>query len=157
MYAATATGGPFEARRFATTSEDNPPARRLRQLLRDLESEHFAVRQAAEQGLRDLGELAELALSKALQARPTVEAKRRLEQLLAALNPAGLLRGEPLRAVRAIQVLERIGSPEARDVLTVLAEGLPKARLTREAKAALERIGRRTSASRQKSPASRAP
>ncbi len=49
--------------------------------------------------------------------------------------------GEPLRAVRAVEVLERIGTPAARQFLDVLSKG-PAARTTREAKAALARINR---------------
>jgi hypothetical protein len=36
--------------------------------------------------------------------------------------------------------LERIGTPEARQLLKRLATGAPGARLTREAKASLERL-----------------
>lgn len=44
------------------------------------------------------------------------------------------------RELRALEVLERIGSIEAQRVLKLLAEGDPQARLTREAKAALMRL-----------------
>jgi hypothetical protein len=50
--------------------------------------------------------------------------------------------GELLRGVRAVEVLERIGTAEARAVLLTLAGGAP-GRLTREAQAALERLRRR--------------
>jgi hypothetical protein len=39
-------------------------------------------------------------------------------------------------------VLERINSAEARQALAKLAKGAPEARLTREAKAALDRLTR---------------
>jgi hypothetical protein len=42
-----------------------------------------------------------------------------------------------------LEVLEHIGTPEAREVLKALAKDAPDARLTREAKAALERLARR--------------
>jgi hypothetical protein len=48
-----------------------------------------------------------------------------------------------LRVLRGIQVLERIGTAEARGVLRDLASGAA-ARETREAKAALERLAART-------------
>jgi hypothetical protein len=47
---------------------------------------------------------------------------------------------ERLQALRAVEVLERIGTPEARKVLETLATGAPAARLTREAKASLGRL-----------------
>jgi hypothetical protein len=42
--------------------------------------------------------------------------------------------------VRAVAVLEWIGSPAGREVLRALSEGAPLARLTREARAALQRL-----------------
>jgi hypothetical protein len=48
-----------------------------------------------------------------------------------------------LRGLRAIAVLEQIGTPEAKQLLLNLAAGAPEARLTREAKAALGRLVRR--------------
>ena len=50
---------------------------------------------------------------------------------------------ETLRAVRAVEVLESINIPKARQLLTQLAKGTPAARLTREAKATLQRLERR--------------
>ncbi len=49
---------------------------------------------------------------------------------------------EDLRTLRAIEVLERIASPESRAVLKTLASGSQESRLTREAKASLERLAR---------------
>jgi hypothetical protein len=45
-----------------------------------------------------------------------------------------------LRTIQAVQVLENLGSREARELL---ANGTPEARLTQEAKAALKRPARR--------------
>jgi hypothetical protein len=49
---------------------------------------------------------------------------------------------ELMRMLRAIEVLEQVGSPEAREVLQNLADGAPEARLTREAKAAIARLAK---------------
>src|SRR5262249_37301580 len=48
-----------------------------------------------------------------------------------------------LRIIRAVQVLEYTDDPEARKLLEKLAQGAPTARLTQEAKAALERLAKR--------------
>ncbi len=50
---------------------------------------------------------------------------------------------EEIRTLRALEVLEMIGSAEARKVLEALAAGAPGCELTAEAKAALERLSRR--------------
>jgi hypothetical protein len=47
---------------------------------------------------------------------------------------------ERVQALRAVEVLEWIGTPEARKVLEALATGAPAARLTREARASLGRL-----------------
>src|SRR5207245_6215797 len=60
---------------------------RITQLLADLDSNQFAVRQRATQELEDCGELAEPALQKKLQAQPSEEARRRIEPLLEKLKP----------------------------------------------------------------------
>jgi hypothetical protein len=46
-----------------------------------------------------------------------------------------------LRGIRCIEVLEKSGTPAARGVLKMLAEGSSGYRLMREAKAALRRLG----------------
>jgi hypothetical protein len=50
--------------------------------------------------------------------------------------------GDALRSVRALQVLEAIGTPEARAVLERLAQGAAEAVETHDARAALRRLAR---------------
>ncbi len=119
-----------------------PSPELLRSLLDDLDSDQFAVREAAEQKLRELGERAGSALRESLRAKPSLEKRRRIEALLNRLEGSGPFSGEPLRQMRAVQVLEKIGSAEARTVLEGLTRGVDSARLTREAKAALGRMRR---------------
>ena len=47
-----------------------------------------------------------------------------------------------LRALRAVEVLEYIGTTEAKKLLMALAQGAAEARLTREAKASLKRLAK---------------
>jgi WD40 domain-containing protein len=116
-----------------------PDPDKVKQLIRDLDAKVFATRQKATGELARLGEVVETALRQALKDDPTQEAKNRLEVLLADLRP--WVRETPaLRHYRALMVLERIGSPEALHLLDSLAQGSEDARLTREARAARDRL-----------------
>jgi hypothetical protein len=121
------------------TAED---LHRLEQRIGDLDSDQFAVRQAAEEALVKTGAAGvEPALRQALAANPAPELRRRLETILEALERQPVS-GELLRALRALEALEYMGSPEARRLLEELSRGTPGARLTQEAKATLERLAR---------------
>jgi WD40 repeat protein len=121
-----------------------PDPQHVSQLVQDLESNEFSVRQRATEELHQLGEIAEPSLRQALAKGPSLESQRRLEDLLEKLNRWS---GERLRAQRATKVLETIGTAEARKVLEGQAKGRPGAQLTQEAKAALERLAKLRSSS----------
>jgi HEAT repeat protein len=112
-------------------------------LLAELDDERFKVRERATRALEKLAETAEPPLKKALAGDPSPEARRRIEGVLDKLkkdrlNPPA----DRTRLVRAVEVLELIGSAEARQVLNALARGAPEAQITLEAKTALERLSR---------------
>ena len=116
--------------------------KRIKRLIADLDSDAFAVREKATKELQKLGELAEPAYRKVLAAQPALEMRRRLQELLDDIaQHQWHLTPEILRQLRAIEVLERIGAPEARKLLDALAGGAAGARLTREARAAVRRSG----------------
>jgi hypothetical protein len=108
-----------------------------RKLLADVDSDSFKVREAAVKRLKELGLQAEPALRSALGAKPSLEQRRRIEELLAALREPSPPTAEELRQLRALIVLERIGTPDARWLLEEVAKGPESARLTRQARAAL--------------------
>jgi WD40 repeat protein len=111
---------------------------RIAGLIVDLDSNEFRVRDKATRDLEQLGDAAAPALREALDAQPSLEVRRRVDGLLQKLaNPVPT--AERLRELRAVAVLELIGTPEARRILTNLSHGAPEARLTAEAKASLER------------------
>jgi WD40 repeat protein len=112
-------------------------AEKVRSWIADLDHDEFERREKASRELEQLGDRAERSLEAALGAKPPPETRRRLEQLLGRLAAPS---PEWLRSARALQVLEGIGTAEARKVLTQLARGAPEARLTREAKASLRRL-----------------
>ena len=80
-------------------------------------------------------------MQKALAENVILETRRRLEQILSKM--VSTPPSETRRAIRAIMVLERIGSPETISVLESLARGAPGARETEEAKASLVRLAQR--------------
>jgi WD40 repeat protein len=115
--------------------------KRLARLIADLESDDFAIRQKTIRELETLGDTALPAYRKALESRPPIETRRRLESLLEKAGPAWWdVSGERLRSLRAVEALELAGSQEAREVLATLAGGASGARLTEQAKAALDRL-----------------
>ncbi|MFL6112565.1 MAG: WD40 repeat domain-containing protein, partial [Catenulispora sp.] len=115
---------------------------RLRRLIADLDSPRFTARESAAKELTAVWPEAEPALREALKGGLTLEARRRTEALLASPPPVGAVTGEALRGVRAVEVLEAVGTPEAVAVLAALAGGAPSARATAEARAACERLSR---------------
>jgi hypothetical protein len=115
--------------------------RRVAQLLADLDGNEFAVRQRAAEELEKLADLVEPALRKALAEKPSPEVRKQLERILEGLEREHLS-AEQLRTFRALEAVELVGTPEAKELLAALAGGTPAARLTRWAKAALERLRR---------------
>jgi RNA polymerase sigma factor (sigma-70 family) len=116
-------------------------------LIADLDSDRFEVREEAAVDLAKLGEAAVPACRKALAASPSAEARRRLEAIVSKCEQERRTpSGDALRMVRALEVLEHIGTPEARRLLEMIAGGTPEARQTREAKASVERLAERSSA-----------
>jgi WD40 repeat protein len=111
----------------------------IRRLIGDLDDEEFAVRERAARELEKLEDVAEPALRKALAGNPSAEARRQLEQLLRKLETPEFS-ARQLRLLRSIDVLERVGTPEARRALKVIAEEAPGAGLRKESRDALRRL-----------------
>jgi WD40 repeat protein len=124
----------------------DPDPKRVRQLIADLDDANFDKREAAAADLARLGPLAEAAMRAALKDPPSAEVRRTLNALLEKLR-AGPSSADDLRQMRAVLVLDLIGTPDARDLLAKLAGGAPGARLTHDAKLALERLKHRPATS----------
>ncbi|HTU92770.1 MAG TPA: WD40 repeat domain-containing protein, partial [Gemmataceae bacterium] len=116
-----------------------PDAKTVARLLADLDSDHFMTRQKATEELSKLGDAITPALRRTLENKPSLEVRRRIQQLL---DQSRDWTAERLRDHRAIQVLEHIGTLSARERLQALAEGAPEAYRTEEAKTALRRLSR---------------
>jgi WD40 repeat protein len=142
LEAAPAQAVPFLQKQLRPVRPADP--RHLRDLIADLDSKQYPVRQRATRALAGFEELARPALRQALAAKPPLETRRRIERLLQ--RPRGLIQSaERLGPWRALEVLEQIGTPAARQVLEQMARGTPEARLTQEARESLRRLAQRSS------------
>jgi WD40 repeat protein len=121
--------------------QPTPPldAKAVEQWLRDLDSSNFTKRAIAIKQLQTVGELALPALQKRLAGQPSLETRRRLEPLLEELTGRNFT-PEQVRVIRAIEVLDRVGTPEARKVLERLANGTPGSLTTQHAQMSLDRL-----------------
>jgi hypothetical protein len=132
----------LKAKLRPATAED---AARIPRLIRQLDDDEYETREKAMKELAALGLEARDALREAVGATESAEARRRMEDLLSVTTEEDTA-GQVFRARRAVLVLERIGTPEAKTLLQTLAKGAADAPLTRDAQAALARLARRTAA-----------
>jgi hypothetical protein len=125
--------------RAAVKPADGPKAETVREWIGDLDHPQFAKREAASAALIQAGRFAEPGVREALAAKPTAEARERLEKILAGLpkRPSA----EEVFQTRAVQAMELTCTQAAGQLLREWASGLPGAWLTVEAKGALGRLG----------------
>jgi hypothetical protein len=137
VYLLSATGD-TGVRFLAKHVQPVPPdiGTRIRRLIADLDHDEFARREAAHTQLALLGLISEKALREALPAA-SLESRSRITRLLDALGKPLNLDRETQRHLRAIHVLQRIGSRDARALLQRLAAGAAEAQQTRAAATAL--------------------
>ncbi len=114
----------------------------LRDRLADLDSDVYEKREAATRELKQVVEAVAEALQTAKEKTASEEVRRRLGIVLEASRSA-VPPADVVRDLRALAVLERIGSDAATQLLKTLAEGTPGVPLTREAKGALQRLAAR--------------
>ena len=105
------------------------------------------MREKAREELEKLGDLAEPALRQTLANDPSLEIRKRVQAIVERLG-GPVTQPELVQALRAVAVLEDIGTPEARRLLEELAKGAPEARLTRESRASLRWLDSRSSSGR---------
>ena len=104
------------------------------------------MREKAEHDLAEIGAAAAPALRKALEVASSAELTKRAGRLLDALAKP-VMSDEMLRIRRAVEALERAGTPEAREWLAELAKGRAEADLTEVACGALKRLEKRSAGS----------
>ncbi len=113
----------------------------VKRWIEELGSADFATRTAATKALAAVADHADAKLQAALKDSTNAEQLQRLESLI---EKAGSVASDTarLRQVRAVEVLERIGTPEAKRLLKALAGGASGATQTREAAESLRRLNR---------------
>ena len=127
---------------------DNVPSSAdIARLIRQLDDASFTARERAVQELRRVGEPARELLKDLLGRQPSEETRRRVESLLADLD-SGRPMAEDLAGLRAVEVLEYAGTPEARALLGRLASGRKDRALTHAAGMALKALSGRPNSSR---------
>lgn len=114
-----------------------PAAAKLARWIKGLNSDHFKTRQKAQHELEAVIDLVEADLRRALKKPDSLEAHLRITQLLGRLEPPS---GKALQMLRAVEVLEWNGTPQARAALRHLAHGAGGLRIATAATAALRRL-----------------
>jgi RNA polymerase sigma factor (sigma-70 family) len=109
-----------------------PDPARVKALIADLGNDDFDTRERATADLAEHGVVVAEALREVEAKSTSAEARRRATGLLHEMD-AGIIPPRELRALRAVEILAWIATPEARARLLELARGTPDARLTRAA------------------------
>jgi HEAT repeat protein len=118
-------------------AEKPAPIGQIKRWIVDLDSKEFGVRATAMEKLEAAHDAAQPALEEALTQNPSLEVARRIKILIEKNNPVNS--PDRRRLLRAVEALEASATPEARQVLKKLAAGSSSSRVTRAARAALER------------------
>jgi hypothetical protein len=126
---------PLLQRRF------RPDRARITRLIADLDDPRFPVRDAASKELAATADAAEPVLREAVETSGSAEVRERVGRILRRFESEdGQRPVAHLRAVRAVEVLERIGTPEARAVLAEWAATAQRTERGVEAKSTLDRL-----------------
>ncbi len=96
--------------------------KQVEELIGQLDHEQYKTREQAKADLNKIGEQILPALERALAGKVSLESKIRLEEMRGRLS-SKILQGDRLRFYRAVEALERMGTPPARQLLQELAEG----------------------------------
>jgi hypothetical protein len=118
-------------------------AEEIRRLIQALDNDDFFTRENATKKLRALGDAAIPALESELEKNPPLEVATRIQAVLKQLNKSVWTpSGEALRKIRGIEVLEKIGTDKARELLEQVAKGPESTLEAHEAAFALKRLRR---------------
>jgi len=117
-------------------------AGRIEMRIGNLNNPRFPVRQDAMEELERWKDLAEPALRRVLENKPSLEVRQRVEKLLARLDDT-VQSVELLRIARAVEVFELLETRAAHQALAEIAEKTRDPWVTLYAKSAANRLGKR--------------
>jgi HEAT repeat protein len=128
-----------------------PDPAEVDKLIAQLDAEKFEDRQQAFRKLSMFGSAAETQLKKAAE-HPSAEVRARVKDFLETIAKDEPANNEQRREYRAITALARVGTPEAMEALSRLANRQPPDSLARRAAKAIENLGSDEEAIETKNP-----
>src|SRR5262249_23148266 len=111
LLAAPAEAVALLRKRVSPDHSQLPDDKQIDRMIADLDSADFATRNKATQDLEKAGKAIRPTLIKALESKPGLEKRRRLEQIVQTVSVAGPS-PELIRPLRAVELLERLDTPE---------------------------------------------
>jgi hypothetical protein len=117
------------------------PVEKIAKLIANLDSEDFPERESAIKDLEAIGGEAIDALRNVAMKSNNPEARKLAGEVIGRYESAAL-KADDLRMLRIVELLENIGTPDAKGLLVRWADGPNGHRLTKEAGAALTRMKR---------------
>jgi len=135
---------PFLVERLKPASV--PDASTAKKLLAELDSPDYRTREAAMRRGFEMGNAGKPFVDAALKDASEPEVRKRLEDLRKMFKDDDPPRGDDLRRLRALAVLERAGMKAARTKIEEMANGLPAARVTLEARHVRDRLAQQDQA-----------
>jgi hypothetical protein len=118
-------------------AEPKLDAKDVQQLLSNLDSNSFEEREKATEKLTRVADAVEPLLRKTLEKASSAEVKLRVERILENLDKP---KPHSLRNQRALEILERLGTPKAIKVLEEVAAGTPQSQIADDSRKTLERL-----------------
>jgi WD40 repeat protein len=133
---------PLLKARLPKLTAGGDPDPKVARLLADLDHDDFGVREKATSDLIAMGPAAAAAVKKAVETTKSREVRRRAEEVLNLIGKVPTLPSLDVVPARAVEVLQRVGTADARALLESWADGPPDAPLTREARLGLALLGK---------------
>jgi hypothetical protein len=121
----------------------------LQPLIRKLGDPSFAVRDNAQQNLEKLGPQISAALQRGVRKEKDPEIRRRLQSILLTISSETSISRDDVQLLRSVEVIERIGTARALELLRIIKDRAARQRIADEAELSIERVSERLSANQR--------